>query len=176
MSCAVSVPCTWVIIRGIIGYHRRHAAYLLLCFGSWSNMCRWSCSMGSSYDFLRMFRSWHGTRALGRSLFFMGLTWLPSMWRTPSQESSIGHKQVGDKHQRRFQWYYRLPREYAGFQWPFYLPSFCSSVSVSCGELLEPPSKVWWVWFLCLYPAFGLSTDSLLFMLATHHDWHGLTK
>ena len=32
LSCAVSVPSTLVIIKDIIGYHRRHAAYLLRVF------------------------------------------------------------------------------------------------------------------------------------------------
>ena len=47
VSCAVSVPSTLVIIKDIIGYHRRHAPYLLRVFWFLVDMCRRSCFMGS---------------------------------------------------------------------------------------------------------------------------------
>ena len=66
-----------VTIKDIIGYHRRHAAYLLRVFWFRVEYVPVRLLYGVFlHGLLRMLGSWHETELLVDSVF-MGLTWLP---------------------------------------------------------------------------------------------------
>ena len=77
LSCAVSVPSTVVTIKDIVGYHRRHAAYLLRVF--WLLVKYVPVLLLYGLFVMAFF----GCLVLGMKpellvdLVFMGLTWLP---------------------------------------------------------------------------------------------------
>ena len=77
LSCAVSVPSTVVTIKDIVGYHRRHAAYLLRVF--WFLVKYVPVLLLYGLFVMAFF----GCLVLGMKpellvdLVFMGLTWLP---------------------------------------------------------------------------------------------------
>ena len=77
VSCVVSVPSTLVTIKDIIGYHRRHAAYLLSVF--WFLVKYVPVLLLYGLFVMAFF----GCLVLGMKpdllvdLVFMGLTWLP---------------------------------------------------------------------------------------------------